>query len=145
MSGRTCVLAARPNRRGILLAETKVDMGISRRLDLYLSVLPISLGLLELIPAFNPRLLLLLPSATLILLLLHIHERAHPLPSLLGVKTPPASATARTSVSPLGALGGVTASTGPEGEVPVVPPKEAESGVDYYMNLQAIQNLMGLM
>ena len=26
---------------------------------------------------------------------------------------------------------------------PVVPPKEAESGVDYYMNLQAIQNLMG--
>lgn len=27
---------------------------------------------------------------------------------------------------------------------PVVPPKEAESGVDYLMNLQAIQNLMGL-
>lgn len=30
------------------------------------------------------------------------------------------------------------------GAVPVVPPKEAESGVDYYLNIQAIQNLMGL-
>jgi len=37
-------------------------------------------------------------------------------------------------------------STGPDGhEIPVVPPKEVESGVDYYMNLQAIQNIMGVM
>ena len=28
--------------------------------------------------------------------------------------------------------------------VQVVPPKEAESGVDYYLNVQAIQNLMGI-
>jgi hypothetical protein len=28
--------------------------------------------------------------------------------------------------------------------VPVVPLKEAESGVDYYLNVQAIQNLMGI-
>jgi hypothetical protein len=30
------------------------------------------------------------------------------------------------------------------GTVPVVPPKEADSGVDYYLNIQAIQNLMGI-
>lgn len=41
---------------------------------------------------------------------------------------------------------GFSTSTGPDGqEIPVVPPKEVESGVDYYMNIQAIQNLMGLM
>lgn len=34
-------------------------------------------------------------------------------------------------------------STGASGGIPAVPPKEAESGVDYYMNLQAIQNTMG--
>jgi hypothetical protein len=39
---------------------------------------------------------------------------------------------------------GVTTTTGPDGELlPAVPPKEAESGVDYFMNLQAIQNTMG--
>jgi len=93
--------------------------------------------------AFNPRLLLLLPFATLVLLLIHIHERTHPCPTLLGVMISPASATPRaTSTPPMGS-GAFTASTGPDGETAVVPLKEAESGVDYYLNLQAIQNLMG--
>jgi len=121
-----------------------MDLGVSRRMDIHLYIPLSSYYCGPLIAAFKPRLLLLLPSATLILLLLHIHERNHPLPSLLGVKTSPASPTARTSVSPISGLGNVTTSTGPEGEIPVVPPKEAETGVDYYMNLQAIQNLMGL-
>ncbi|KAK1926478.1 integral peroxisomal membrane peroxin-domain-containing protein [Papiliotrema laurentii] len=93
--------------------------------------------------AFNPRILLLLPSATLILVLIHIHEKTHPLPSLLGVTLSASSATQRVHSSPTLAQNGFTATNGPDGEVPVVPPKEAESGVDYYMNLQAIQNLMG--
>lgn len=100
-------------------------------------------------PAFNPRLLLLLPSATLILILLHNHERNKPLPSLLGVVAPlPAAGTVRVSstVSQDG-NSSFTASTNEKDggvTVPVVPPKEAESGVDYYLNIQAIQNLMGL-
>ena len=99
--------------------------------------------------AFKPRILLLVPSATLILLLLHMHERTKPLPSLLGVAIPATSAgTVRLGASPsMGAgKGSFSATTGPDGEsLPVAPPKEAESGVDYYMSLQAIQNLMGLM
>lgn len=102
-------------------------------------------------PAFNPRLLLLLPSATLILILLHNHERNKPLPSLLGVVAPPpAAGTVRLAAAPSQDGGGTfTASTVDRdgaggGAVPVVPPKEAESGVDYYLNIQAIQNLMGL-
>jgi hypothetical protein len=67
------------------------------------------------------------------------------LPSLLGVTLSASSATQRVHSSPTLAQNGFTATNGPDGEVPVVPPKEAESGVDYYMNLQAIQNLMGQM
>ena len=60
----------------------------------------------------------------------------------------PSTATTRVGTThpianPNGSAG-FTATTGPDGEsIPVVPPKEAESGVDYYMNLQAIQNLLG--
>lgn len=95
--------------------------------------------------AFNPRLLLLLPSAILVLLLVHIQERTHPIPSLLGVTLTAPTATQRVNSSPAVSQGAFTTTNGPDGETPVVPPKEAESGVDYYMNLQAIQNLMGLM
>ena len=114
--------------------------------------------------AFIPRLLLLLPSAGLMILLLHVQERAQPLPSLLGTSPSPAYpiGTARMSTSTPGnedgqvskglgiksgmnGTGEYSATSGVDGEaaVPAVPPKEAESGVDYYMNLQAIQNLMG--
>lgn len=77
------------------------------------------------------------------LLLIHIHERSHPLPTLLGVTISPASITPRVTSTPPMGQGPFTSSTGPDGETAVVPPKEAESGVDYYLNLQAIQNLMG--
>ncbi|ORY27745.1 integral peroxisomal membrane peroxin-domain-containing protein [Naematelia encephala] len=100
---------------------------------------------------FQPRILLLLPSLILILLLLHVHERNHSFPSLLGVFTPtPTAGTVRVNPSPNpNSTATFSASTVPDGteggaQIPVVPPKEAESGVDYYMNLQAIQNLMGL-
>ena len=99
----------------------------------------------KLMTAFNPRLLLLLPSATLVLILTHIHEKTHPLPSLLGVTLSAASATQRVNTSPSLGASAFTATQGPDGETAVVPPKEAESGVDYYLNLQAIQNLMGQM
>ncbi|KAL0240300.1 hypothetical protein I308_106550 [Cryptococcus tetragattii IND107] len=59
--------------------------------------------------------------------------RVHP-PSSTGELSPDKSYTA-------------TATRDESGEtvsVPVVPPKEVESGVDYFMNIQAIQNLMGL-
>ena len=99
--------------------------------------------------AFKPRILLLLPSVALIILLLHTRERISPLPSLIGVFGLPLSiGTTRVGSSPNPDLNkeSLTTSTGPDGhEIPVVPPKETESGVDYYMNLQAIQNLMGLM
>ncbi|WVQ84147.1 hypothetical protein IAT38_006294 [Cryptococcus sp. DSM 104549] len=109
--------------------------------------------------SFQPRVLLLLPSLALIILLLHINERTTPLPSLLGIMAPVPTATSRVDADARRASGqsstsperssAFTASTtkGEDGEtvgVPVVPPKEAESGVDYYMNIQAIQNLMGL-
>jgi hypothetical protein len=81
----------------------------------------------------------------LIILLIHVREKSHPIPSLLGVTLTAPSATQRVNASPALGQGAFTATTGPDGELPVVPPKEAESGVDYYMNLQAIQNLMGLM
>ncbi|WVF69896.1 hypothetical protein IAT40_004679 [Kwoniella sp. CBS 6097] len=114
---------------------------------------------------FQPRILLLFPSLILILILLHIHEKTTPLPSLLGTFIPPTTATDRIGVPPSspnpadvihttgsgtsGSGGGFSSTTtkDPEGDtisVPVVPPKEVESGVDYFMNLQAIQNLMGL-
>lgn len=97
--------------------------------------------------------LLLLPSLALIVLVLHIHERTHPVPSLIGIISPPPLATAR--VHPESNTGDsspdrsytATATRDESGEtvgVPVVPLKEAESGVDYFMNIQAIQNLMGL-
>ncbi|WVQ97954.1 hypothetical protein IAU59_005074 [Kwoniella sp. CBS 9459] len=119
---------------------------------------------------FQPRTLLLLPSLILILILLHVHEKTTPLPSLLGTVIPPSTATERIGGSPTspnpavatnasasgsgaagagGGSGGYSTTTTKDAEgdtvsVPVVPPKEVESGVDYYMNLQAIQNLMGL-
>ncbi|ORX34478.1 hypothetical protein BD324DRAFT_636086 [Kockovaella imperatae] len=113
--------------------------------------------------SFKPRLLLLVPSLLLILILLHIHERQHPLPSLLGVPLPPdgeigttrlptsapsnqAASVAVNSLTKVnaGATGYSATNASTESEpLPAVPPKEAESGVDYYMNVQAIQNLMG--
>ncbi|KIR57648.1 hypothetical protein I314_06543 [Cryptococcus bacillisporus CA1873] len=102
---------------------------------------------------FQPRALLLLPSLSLIVLLLHIHERTHPVPSLIGIISPPPLATARvhppssTDQSSPDKPYTATATRDESGEtvsVPVVPPKEVESGVDYFMNIQAIQNLMGL-
>ncbi|TYJ56296.1 hypothetical protein B9479_002986 [Cryptococcus floricola] len=104
---------------------------------------------------FQPRVLLLLPSLGLIVLLLHIHERNHPLPSLLGIIAPAPLATTRVEQqgsekgqdSPDRLAYTSTTTRDESGQVvgvPAVPPKEAESGVDYYMNIQAIQNLMGL-
>ncbi|ODN80394.1 hypothetical protein L202_02645 [Cryptococcus amylolentus CBS 6039] len=104
---------------------------------------------------FQPRVLLLLPSLGLIVLLLHIHERNHPLPSLLGIIAPAPLATTRVEQqgsdkgqdSPDRLAYTSTTTRDEAGQVvgvPAVPPKEAESGVDYYMNIQAIQNLMGL-
>lgn len=119
--------------------------------------IPPRISLIPLVTAFKPKLLLLLPSATLLLILLHIHERTNPLPSLLGVALGPTPmGTARITAnaaqggsasSPVASSSGAfTSSTGVDGEViPVVPPKEAESSVDFFMNMQAIQNLMGLM
>lgn len=89
-----------------------------------------------------------MPSLVLIILLLHLSELRTPLPSLLGtpISTPSASTlrSTGTKIDPDG--GPVSVSTGIDGEaIPVAPPKEAESGVDYYMNVQAIQNTMGWM
>lgn len=90
--------------------------------------------------AFYPRLLLLAPSATVILLLLHLHEKAHPsLPSMLGITSTTGSAPMTSREKD------VTLTSNTDGELPAVPLQTAESSVDYYMNLQAIQNLMGLM
>ncbi|WVW78583.1 hypothetical protein I302_100539 [Kwoniella bestiolae CBS 10118] len=112
---------------------------------------------------FKPRVLLLLPSLTLILILLHTHEKSSPLPSLLGISTAPPTLTERKNVPPSPDLsksssgqntnsasaGGYSTTTtkdseGETVEKPTVAPRESESGVDIYMNLQAIQNLMGL-
>jgi len=146
--GRTGVLVARSVGGGAVLEETEMDLGVDHALDLHLYFNPCrELQILKM-TAFKPRLLLLIPSLTLTLLLLHAHERTNPLPSLLGVSTASASA-GRTRVGPSTnsdtGKDTFSTSTGPDGqEIPVVPPKEVESGVDYYMNLQAIQNLMGL-
>ncbi|EIW68836.1 hypothetical protein M231_03663 [Tremella mesenterica] len=100
--------------------------------------------------SFQPRILLFLPSFILIVILLHVHERTHPLPSLLGVYLPPpAAGTTRITSTTTGSGsvskdGSYTVTTGTEETQPVVPPKEAESGVDFLVNMQAIQNLMSL-
>ena len=87
----------------------------------------------------------MLPSVVLLLILLHVHEITITIPSLLGATLSPATATHRVNSDDEQKGEAFTASTVVEDEQqPVVPPKEAESGVDYYMNLQAIQNLMGL-
>ena len=98
----------------------------------------------DIVPAFKPRILLLIPSLTLTLIFLHIREKTQPLPSLLGTYLPPSSATVRLENSVKGDESYTASTAEGEGNVPVVPAKEAESGVDYFMNLQAIQNLMGL-
>jgi len=81
------------------------------------------------------------------MVILYNHERNKPLPSLIGVVAPaPSAGTAR--VTPSGSEGAAFTASQVDKEggatVPVVPPKEAESGVDYYLNVQAIQNLMGI-
>lgn len=88
--------------------------------------------------------LLFLPSAILLILYTWLQEGKNPVPSLFGVTlTPTPAGSAR--VGPESDPNAYSASTAPESEgQPVVPPKEAESSVDYYMNIQAIQNLMGL-
>lgn len=69
-----------------------------------------------------------------------------PLPSLLGVSLAPAEATLRYSTTHPSTRESYSATAAPDGEgQPVAPPKDAESSVDVYMNLQAIQNLMGVM
>lgn len=134
--------------------------------------------------AFQPRILLLVPFVSLLLLLLHRHEQSHPsIRSVLGAPLPPApplgtvrlgsvpetetgaalaghvgestdlrhSASYTTTTTTAGATAQTNgtanrASTdGDEVVVPAVPPREAESGIDYYMNVQAIQNTMGWM
>ncbi|BEI97419.1 hypothetical protein CcaverHIS631_0210080 [Cutaneotrichosporon cavernicola] len=93
---------------------------------------------------FQPRVLLFLPTAILLVLYTWLQERKHPVPSLFGVTLTP---------TPAGSMrvGGddnpnsYSVSTAPDSDgTPVVPPKEAEPSVDYFMNIQAIQNLMGL-
>lgn len=98
-------------------------------------------------PAFKPRLLLLAPFLSIITLLLHLHERSTPLPSLIGVsQSPPSAGTTRLAPVSGPKEASMSATTGADGEpIPAVPPKEAESSVDYYMNIQAIQNTMGWM
>ncbi|WWC87024.1 uncharacterized protein L201_001907 [Kwoniella dendrophila CBS 6074] len=114
---------------------------------------------------FQPRALLILPSLVLILILLHIHEKNLPLESLLGISIPASTITDRKYVPPSpdpskpsvsassasntnhGSTGSYSTTKDSEGETIekiVVPPKETESSVDVYMNIQAIQNLMGL-
>jgi hypothetical protein len=97
--------------------------------------------------AFKPRLLLLAPFLSIITLLLHLHERSTPLPSLIGVsQSPPSAGTTRLAPVSGPKEASMSATTGADGEpIPAVPPKEAESSVDYYMNIQAIQNTMGWM
>ncbi|KAJ9097589.1 hypothetical protein QFC21_004623 [Naganishia friedmannii] len=124
--------------------------------------------------SFYPRLLLCIPSAALILILLHQYEKAHP--SLTNPASQLTAVPASRSIlsNPLaGTLGAsLTANTDPavnpaarndahgdhstEGKahgstvdtdgnvIPAVSAGVPESGVDYYMNLQGIQNLMGL-
>ncbi|WWC67825.1 uncharacterized protein I206_101742 [Kwoniella pini CBS 10737] len=120
---------------------------------------------------FQPRILLLLPSFVLILIFLHVQEKSTPIDSLLGTSIQPSTITDRKnafapsspdpSVNPSSTTnksgethsntgqGSFSTSTtkdseGENVEKVVVPPKETESSVDIYMNLQAIQNLMGL-
>lgn len=91
---------------------------------------------------FQPRMLLLLPTTFLLMLFTYMQERKNPVPSLIGV-TQIAAPVGTARVSSAG--GDHSTSTAPESEgAPVVPPREAESTIDYYMNIQAIQNLMGL-
>lgn len=151
-SGGAYVLDARSYRRGAVLAETDVDLGIHDGVDFHLYVCHLkfdpNLVLIADIIAFKPRLLLLMPSFILIIVLLHLSELRNPLPSLLGIPTStPSASTIRTTGTKLDSEGGsVSLSTGVDGEpIPVAPPREAESGVDYYMNLQALQNTMGWM
>lgn len=93
---------------------------------------------------FQPRVLLFLPSGVLLVLYTWLQERKNPLPSLFGVTLTPTSAGS-TRVGSENDANAYSASTAPDIEgQPVVAPKEAESSVDYYMNIQAIQNLMGL-
>jgi hypothetical protein len=92
---------------------------------------------------FNPRAVLFFPTAILLTIYLNFQEKKNPIPSLLGVTTAPADlGTHRVGNS---ASTSYSASTAPDMEGAAVgPPKEAESSVDYFMNVQAIQNLMGL-
>lgn len=92
------------------------------------------------VSAFYPRLLLLAPSATVVLLLLHLHEKSNPnIPSILGITSTTGSASITSREKEM------TVTSGVDGDQAAVPLQTAESSVDYYMNLQAIQNLMGLM
>jgi hypothetical protein len=120
--------------------------------------------------AFYPRLILCAPSAALILILLHQYEKAHP--SITNPSSQFTAVAAPKSIlsNPLaGSIGAqLTATTDPavhptarpdvhadekahgstvDTDGTVIPAASAgvpESGVDYFMNLQGIQNLMGL-
>lgn len=92
---------------------------------------------------FNPRAVLFFPAAMLLMIYINLQEKRNPIPTLLGVTNHPTDmGSHRVGNTPTTSYSASTA-PGSEGE-PVVPPKEAESSVDYLMNMQAIQNLMGL-
>ncbi|WOO76555.1 Peroxisomal membrane protein PEX28 [Vanrija pseudolonga] len=93
---------------------------------------------------FFPRILLLLPSAILLVTYLTFQEQKEPLPSLFGVLIPsaPDAGTQRVGDDPSTSYSASTVE-GKEG-VPQAPPGDATSTTDILMNMQAIQNLMGV-
>ncbi|TXT15543.1 hypothetical protein VHUM_00046 [Vanrija humicola] len=94
---------------------------------------------------FFPRILLLLPSAIVLVIYLTVQEKKEPLPSLFGVLIPSAPDPGTERVGGDDASASYTASTveGKEG-APQAPPGDATSTTDILMNMQAIQNLMGV-
>lgn len=91
--------------------------------------------------SFNPRALLFFPTALLLLLYINLQEKKAPIPSLLGVTIDaPDIGTHRVGSG----AAAYSTTTAPDGEgSPAPPPKEAETSVDYLMNMQGIQNLLG--
>ncbi|GMK59165.1 hypothetical protein CspeluHIS016_0701800 [Cutaneotrichosporon spelunceum] len=93
---------------------------------------------------FQPRVLLFLPTALLLVLYTWMQERKNPVPSLFGVSfTPTPVGSVRVGSDDDPSSSGLSIASDGDG-TPVGPPKEAEPSVDYLMNMRAIQNLMGL-
>lgn len=93
---------------------------------------------------FFPRVLLFLPSAIVLVIYLTVQEQKEPLPSLFGVLIPsaPDAGTQRIGDDPSTSYSASTVE-GKEG-TPQAPPGDATSTTDILMNMQAIQNLMGV-